>query len=73
MSTWEENVKAELKKVAQCPQTQDGLNEQLKALIPFANKLGLYDAADYLIRITLKRPNALLQSPHSNPLIAPVE
>jgi hypothetical protein len=59
MQTWEDNVKAELKKVAQCPQTQDGLGEQLAALIPFANKLGLYDAADYLRKIAEKAGTVL--------------
>lgn len=38
----------ELKKINQLPQTQISLREQLELLRPFANKLGLYDAADYL-------------------------
>lgn len=38
----------ELRKLNQLNQTQISLNEQLKLLRPFANKLGLYDAADYI-------------------------
>jgi hypothetical protein len=30
------------------PQSQESLLDQLKELIPIANKEGLYDAADYL-------------------------
>jgi hypothetical protein len=32
----------------QLPQTQASLTQQLKDLIPLANKIGCYDAADYL-------------------------
>jgi hypothetical protein len=32
----------------QLPQTQISLVDQLAILRPFANKLGLYDAADYI-------------------------
>jgi hypothetical protein len=32
----------------QLPQRQDSLTSQLKDLIPLANKMGCYDAADYL-------------------------
>ena len=39
-----ENLKAELAKIAQQPQRQDGALEQLKDLHAFANRLGLYDA-----------------------------
>ena len=38
----------ELSNVKQLGQTQMSLNEQLQILRPFANRLGLYDAADYL-------------------------
>lgn len=40
--------KTELLNVKQLGQTQTSLNEQLQILRTFANKLGLYDAADYL-------------------------
>lgn len=40
--------KEELNKINQLKQTQINLNEQLEILRPFANKLGLYDAADYI-------------------------
>lgn len=45
-ATWRE----ELKKVANCPQRQDSLSEQLKDLRIIANKFGFYDAADFLKR-----------------------
>ncbi len=37
-----------LMSIAQQPQRQDGTTDQLRDLIVFANRLGLYDAADYL-------------------------
>ena len=45
-----ENLQIELAKLSQQRQRQDGATEQLKDLHAFANKLGLYDAAD-LIRL----------------------
>jgi hypothetical protein len=36
-------------KIGQKPQSQHSLQEQLKRLIPEANRLGLYDAADFLM------------------------
>lgn len=44
MSSW----KKELLNVADCPQRQDSLVEQLRDLHVIANKFGFYDAADYL-------------------------
>ena len=38
----------QLAKIKQLPQTQTSLMKQLEILRPFANKLGLYDTADYL-------------------------
>lgn len=43
-NTYEE----QLNKINQLPQTQTSLMKQLEILRPFANRLGLYDAADYL-------------------------
>jgi len=40
--------KSELDKMEQLEQHQGSLVEQLQILRTFANKLGLYDAADYL-------------------------
>lgn len=37
-----------IKQIPQVGQTQASLNEQLRLLRMAANKLGLYDAADYL-------------------------
>jgi len=38
----------ELNKIQQLDQTQISLSKQILILCSFANKLGLYDAADYL-------------------------
>ena len=38
----------ELNKITQLNQTQTSLSKQMEILRPFANKLGLYDVADYL-------------------------
>lgn len=43
-----------LASIPQQPQRQDGTNDQLADLVDFANRLGLYDAADY-INSALKR------------------
>jgi hypothetical protein len=40
--------KDELNKIKQLPQTQTSLMKQCEILRIFANKLGLYDAADFL-------------------------
>jgi hypothetical protein len=50
-----ENLKAELAKLTQQPQRQDGVNDQLRDLHAFANKLGLYDAADLIKSIVTKK------------------
>ena len=51
--------KTELSKVKQLGQTQTSLNEQLQILRPFANKLGLYDAADYLLNVIVEQREQL--------------
>jgi len=38
----------QLAKIKQLPQTSAVLSKQLAILIPFAEKLGLHDAAEYL-------------------------
>lgn len=43
-----EDLKSVLSKLPKLPQRQDGSKDQLRDLIPFANKLGMYDAADVL-------------------------
>lgn len=48
MTKWKE----EAAKIEQCPQRQDGTDDQLRDLIGIANKLGFYDAADYLKNVT---------------------
>lgn len=49
-----ENLQAELDKLTQQQQRQDGALAQLKDLHAFANKLGLYDAADLIKTMTAK-------------------
>lgn len=43
-----DHVNKAMKAVPNQPQSQAALDDQLRALIAVANKLGLYDAADYL-------------------------
>lgn len=43
-----DNLKGLLATIPQQPQRQDSTTDQLADLVAFANKLGLYDAADYL-------------------------
>ena len=50
-----DNLNAELAKLTQQPQRQDSTNEQLNDLRAFANKLGLYDAADLIRTIVSKK------------------
>lgn len=41
-----------LKLIPQQPQRKMKLNNQLKALIHFSNQLGMFDASEYLKRVT---------------------
>lgn len=43
-----EQLKAILEQIPQQPQRQDSANAQLIELYAFANRLGLYDAADVI-------------------------
>lgn len=52
------NLRAQLTRLAQQPQRQDGARDQLADLHAFANKLGLYDAADLIRTIVHAPPNA---------------
>lgn len=47
-----DNLKSVLKTIPQQPQRQDGALDQLKDLVVFANRLGLYDAADAIRTLT---------------------
>ena len=51
-------IKTVMKTVPQQIQTQSPLNDQLHALIDVANRLGLYEAADYLRDMEVKRAEA---------------
>ena len=42
----------------QHPQVQYSLSDQLRDLIPFAQRLGLYDAAEYLTRVSEPTPES---------------
>jgi len=46
-----EQLKAELAKIERQPQRQDSTVDQLRDLRNFANKLGMYDAADLIRNI----------------------
>ncbi|WP_425953065.1 hypothetical protein [Ralstonia pseudosolanacearum] len=46
-----ENLRAILAAIAQQPQRPDATNDQLRDLEAFANRLGLYDAADVVRQI----------------------
>ncbi len=48
------HLQAVLAAIPQQPQRQDSTNDQLRDLRDFANKLGLYDAAD-LLRVMLEK------------------
>ncbi|MEA8593049.1 hypothetical protein PZT57_30850 [Pseudomonas aeruginosa] len=49
-----DNLKKLLESIPQQPQRQDSTNDQLRDLRAFANRLGLYDAADLIRTITSK-------------------
>lgn len=51
MASWRE----EIKKLESCPQRQDSTTEQMMDLHSVANKLGFYDAADYINRMFIER------------------
>ncbi len=53
--TDEKTVLTIITKIPQQPQVQYDLTRQLSELRVAANKLGLYDAADYLINIINKK------------------
>jgi hypothetical protein len=50
MTTWKE----EIKKIEKCNQRQDSIKDQMIDLIEVANKLGFYDASDYIRRTFLE-------------------
>ena len=43
-----EHINEAIKCIPKQHQSQQSLNDQLRALVSVANRLGLYDAADYL-------------------------
>lgn len=58
-----DQLKDALKSFQQQAQTQRSLEDQLRDLIPFANRLGLYDAADFLAKTAYPQARACPQSP----------
>lgn len=59
-----EALKAELEKLQKLPQRQDSTIEQLRDLLPIANRLGMYDAADYM-RQAVDRTDVALKAQSS--------
>lgn len=49
-----DNLMKLLESIPQQPQRQDSTNDQLRDLRAFANRLGLYDAADLIRTLTSK-------------------
>ncbi len=49
------NIEDIVKTLPQLPQRQDATDDQLRDLIPAANRLGCYDAADFLQNWVNKR------------------
>jgi hypothetical protein len=50
-----DNLRKVVNAIPKQPQTQVALNDQLHVLISAANRLGLYDAADYLTNATNRK------------------
>lgn len=48
------NWRDEVYKLEKCPQRQDSVTEQMIDLIEVANKLGFYDASDYIRRVFIE-------------------
>lgn len=59
-----ETLEAELKKLQKLPQRQDSTIDQLRDLLPIANRLGMYDAADYM-RQAVDRADAAIKAKSS--------
>lgn len=57
----QDQLKKLLEPIPQQPQRQDSATAQLSDLYAFANRLGLYDAADLIMGLVL-RPEAIFQS-----------
>lgn len=47
-TTMPDHLRPVLASLPQQPQRQDGLNDQLRDIATFADRLGLYDAADFI-------------------------
>lgn len=45
----------ELAKVKKCPQRQDSMTDQMIDLIVVADRLGFYDASDYIKRVFIEK------------------
>lgn len=50
-----EKLRSILDTIPQQVQRQDSLDEQLRDLVAFANRFGMYDGADLLTRLTRTR------------------
>ena len=49
----EDHVKRIITSIPQCQQRQDALHSQLEDLVAVANKMGMNDAADYILHVVL--------------------
>lgn len=54
-----DNFQNVIRAIPKQPQRQDGTNEQLRDLIPFAIRLGLYDAADLMKSMVARTDTAI--------------
>lgn len=52
----EQGTSSTVTKMEQQPQRQDSLNDQLRDLQAIANKLGMYDAADFIQKALERKP-----------------
>lgn len=52
-------LQTEKAKLQQLPQRQDGNIDQLRDLRPIANRLGMYDAADYIRQVVERADQAM--------------
>lgn len=55
-------LKAELAKLQKLPQRQDGNIDQLRDLLPIAQRLGMYDAADFIRQVVARADAAIRPS-----------
>ena len=55
------SLENELSKIDKLCQRQDSMVDQLRVLRPFANRLGLYDAADYIRNVVANTDRQIME------------